>query len=347
MKSFPAIAISIAGIVAINFGCSQSTGSLAQQVYPVTRAGVRCIVSNGIALYAAQGDSVFLSNSNGVNWQYAGVTPQQSAIFSLLATNSALFAGALNTGAFVSMNGGALWAMINTGLIDSTLDSTVQNGKATYYAVYDTPTVNALAARGDTIIAGTNYGAFITTNSGALWQSADSGLYTSGYPNAPNNHIDVISLAFINGNLYAGVYGTNLFVSSNDGMSWSPVKSGLEGQSVYAVADSGAQLYAAASSGVFLSLDYGADWTPINSGFTNSSVTTLVVIGGVLFAGTQANGVYQLYSDTSTFVPVNNGLTPSLISSLFVSGANLLAGTSGGIYYTSNNGAVWTPIALP
>jgi hypothetical protein len=46
-------------------------------------------------------------------------------------------------------------------------------------------------------------------------------------------------------------------------------------------------------SGVFLSSDNGTSWTAVNTGLTYTDVLTLTVSGSNLFAGTQALGVWR------------------------------------------------------
>ena len=46
------------------------------------------------------------------------------------------------------------------------------------------------------------------------------------------------------------------------------------------------------AGGVFLSTDNGSSWTAVNSGLTNRSVLSLAVSGSNLFAGTDGGGVF-------------------------------------------------------
>jgi hypothetical protein len=61
--------------------------------------------------------------------------------------------------------------------------------------------------------------------------------------------------------LYLGA-GPELLRSDDAGMSWEVVGGGLDGVTVYGVADVGDTLLAATSSGVYRSVDAGVSWSP-------------------------------------------------------------------------------------
>ena len=92
-------------------------------------------------------------------------------------------------------------------------------------------------------------------------------------------------------NLFAGT-GGGVYLSTNNGASWTPVNTGLWNLGVIALAVSGTNLFAGTDgAGVFLSTNHGANWTNVSTGLTNCSVCSLAVSGTNLFAGT-GDGVY-------------------------------------------------------
>jgi hypothetical protein len=102
---------------------------------------------------------------------------------------------------------------------------------------------------------------------------------------------------------------------------------------VYALAVSGTNLFAGTFGGVFLSTDNGTSWTAVNAGLTYATVYALVVSGTNLFAGTAYGGVYLSTDNGTSWTAVNSGLTSSLVYALAVSGANIFAGTEwGGVW---------------
>jgi len=74
--------------------------------------------------------------------------------------------------------------------------------------------------------------------------------------------------------LFAGTDG-GIFLSTDNGTSWTAVNTGLTNTTVHALAVSGANLYAGTEGGVFLSTDNGTSWTAVNTGLTNTTVLSL------------------------------------------------------------------------
>ncbi len=93
-------------------------------------------------------------------------------------------------------------------------------------------------------------------------------------------------------NLFAGTSG-GVFLSTNNGTSWTAVNNGLTNTDVRALAVSGTNLFAGTSGGVFLSTNNGTSWTAVNTGLTNTHVRSLAVSGTNLFAGTWGGGVWR------------------------------------------------------
>ncbi|MEK9135710.1 MAG: FlgD immunoglobulin-like domain containing protein [Bacteroidota bacterium] len=156
----------------------------------------------------------------------------------------------------------------------------------------------------------------------------------------------VNAIAVSGTNLFAGTanfgVGDGVFLSTNNGTSWTAVNTGLSNTSVLALALSGTNLFAGTSGGVFLSTNNGTSWTAVNTGLTNTTVFALAVSGTNLFAGTLAGGVFLSTNNGTSWTAVNSGLTNTDVRSLAVSGTNLFAGTGGrGVFVSTNNGTSW------
>src|ERR1035441_7775634 len=86
-------------------------------------------------------------------------------------------------------------------------------------------------------------------------------------------------------NLYAGASPGGVFLSTNNGRSWTAA--GLTNTYVVALAASGTNRFAATLlGGPFLSTNNGTSWTPVKIGLTNTSVSSLATSGPNLLAGT-------------------------------------------------------------
>jgi len=144
-------------------------------------------------------------------------------------------------------------------------------------------------------------------------------------------------------NLFAGTYNGGVYLSTNNGTSWTAINNGLNESFVYALAVSGTNIFAGTNGGVFLSTNNGASWTTANNGLTSGYANTFAVSGTNLFAGASGYGVYLSTNNGTSWTLVNNGLINLYINVLTVSGTKLFAGTSsGGVFLSTNNGTSWT-----
>jgi hypothetical protein len=84
--------------------------------------------------------------------------------------------------------------------------------------------------------------------------------------------------------------------------------------------------------GVFLSTNNGTSWTAVNAGLTDTNVAAFAVSGTNLFAGTYLGGVFLSTNNGTSWTAVNTGLTNYNVYALAVSGTNLFGGTDGGVW---------------
>ena len=84
----------------------------------------------------------------------------------------------------------------------------------------------------------------------------------------------------------------DVFVSTNNGVSWTSASNIQNNANVFALAISGANICVATSKGIFLSTNNGTNWNVDTSGLANSSVYSLLASGANLFAGTVSGGVF-------------------------------------------------------
>ena len=94
-----------------------------------------------------------------------------------------------------------------------------------------------------------------------------------------------------------------VFISTNNGSSWSPINNGLTDKYIHALAISGINIFAGTDHGVFFTANDGASWTMVNTGLKNLYIRSLRISDMTLFAGTIDGGVWQRpLSDTITSV---------------------------------------------
>jgi ligand-binding sensor domain-containing protein len=154
-------------------------------------------------------------------------------------------------------------------------------------------------------------------------------------------------------NLFAGNEDGGVFLSTNNGTSWTAVNTGMTNTKVFSLAVSGTNLFAGTFGGVFLSTNNGASWTAVNTGLTSSFVFALYVSGTNLLAGTGGGGVFLYTNNGTNWTAISNNLPTNCdIHALAVSpngkgGMNLFAANTGGLFRSTNNGASWTLIGIP
>jgi len=228
--------------------------------------------------------------------------------------------------AFFTLNNmvNAQWTAVNTGLPSSGTNTNVE-----YFAVI-----------GSNLFAATEFGVYMTSDSGANWTGVNTGL----------TNTDIEALAAVGTNLFAGTNGGGIFKSTNNGASWTPMNTGLDtsmGHSVYSFFVSGTNLYAGTEAGVFLSVSPYTSWTSVNTGLPKTDIYAFTQIGSDLFAEVLFNGVY-MYNGTS-WAAVNTNLPTGFnadFESFAVIGSNLFAGDLGeGVYLSTDNGAMWTAVS--
>lgn len=147
--------------------------------------------------------------------------------------------------------------------------------------------------------------------------------------------------------LFAGTERAQIFLSTNNGSSWSGANGNFTWAPVSAFAVTGGYIIASADSGggMYRSSDNGKTWEFAGTGLTSTRVSSLALKGTTLFAGTKGGGVFLSNDNGSNWTPVNHGLTNRQVRSIAVLGDNVFAGTyESGIFVSSDNGANWSQV---
>ncbi len=192
-------------------------------------------------------------------------------------------------------------------------------------------------------------GVFKTTNGGASWAGAGTGL--------PGDA--VLSLAidpFTSTTVYAGTRSRGVWKSTDGGTSWTAA--GLTGSRVWTLAIdpvTSSTLYAGTASGVFKSTDGAATWTAATSGIGAQQVFALAinpVSPSILYAGTRDNGVFRTSDGAATWTAASIGLTGAAknVTTIAIdpkTPSTLYAGTNGsGVFKSTDGAATWNAAAF-
>jgi hypothetical protein len=189
---------------------------------------------------------------------------------------------------------------------------------------------------------------------GQEWARAQNWTRTNG----PTPHTgDVQCLLASGSDLFAGTIEDGVFLTTNNGATWSAVNSGLligsAHTAVYALAMNGTNLFAGTNSGVFLSTNNGTAWSTVNNGLPNNStpeIWALDTLGSNLFAGSDGQGVFLSTNQGASWTQVwtKVGLSYVTVFAFAVIGSNLFAGVAAGAttgaFLSTDNGSSWAQV---
>lgn len=310
-------------------------------------------------LYCANGypwggasNGIYKSTNSGVTWTQltsglpSGTNFGRLEISICEGTPTTLYAGISQTisngaglyGVYRSTNGGATW----------TLQSTSPNmyaGQGWYNLVVEAhPTdPNQVWSNG--------LDAYKSTDGGVNWTRMT--LWTASEGNSQYAHADHHAMAFMPGTPATIILGTDggLFKSTNNGVAWSGLNTGLITYQYYAICndnllpnvayggtqDNGTNKYNNANNH---SRVLGGDGGYCNVDFTNSNN---------VYATTQRGNHYKSTNAGTSFSSIQNGIvgagawvTPRVMDP---TNANILYTGTNAVYKTTNGGASWSAIS--
>jgi photosystem II stability/assembly factor-like uncharacterized protein len=322
-------------------------------------AGIHSLTFVGPILFACTDAGIFLSTNYGKSWQPSNNGIQDVTVNTLITLpakegNTRIFAGTFPSGIFMSTNNGDNWTAFNNGINSINCNALIaKNGDifagtssgifhSTYYGSTWTysglennaPVISFCLVpnnNGETnILAGTWYGNFISSNGGSTWNKIGLDHEITAAI------IDSNSAGGIN--IFAGTNGSGIFLSTDNGITWNSLHNGIPTMTtIYALAFSGTNLFAAAGYIVYSSSDNGMSWSPtgLNTYVTSeyTYITSLVTSSrgsksSTIFAGSNSLGVFASTDNGVTWQSANLGLSNLGICSLAVSELYLFAGTN-------------------
>lgn len=278
--------------------------------------------------------------------------PYGGYIQCIVGTGDTLFAGTLGRGAYRSTNRGKSWKRSNNGL--------------------SSQTVNVLVIASGTVYAGTNEGVFKRGISDSVWVPSNKGI--------ANRVIN--SVAIQDSVVFAGSFGVGVFRSIDRGDNWALSNSYLTDYRVLSIAASKERVYVGTLQGIYCSTNQGVSWSSMSSGIDISGVFALLVRDSTLFAagssgfvyrstgsgqlerlgqtqsstevrslsflnstliaGTNGSGVFVSIDSGSTWEASSHGLPSLEIRTVASIGEDVFAGMAGaGIFLSNDNGLNW------
>ncbi|MEZ4808132.1 MAG: hypothetical protein R2815_11780 [Flavobacteriales bacterium] len=158
--------------------------------------------------------------------------------------------------------------------------------------------------------------------------------------------------------IYAAHYPVGISKSTNDGVTWAPVNSGITATGgntfVQSVGHNATYLFAGTQSGVYRSNNGGTSWTNINGSLTASSTVYVnkwfhfgIATFGV-FTGTIANGggIARTNDNGTTWLIGHSGMGSNVtVYHMTDDGTKLYAATSTGLYTSVDGGQQWSAVS--
>jgi hypothetical protein len=276
------------------------------------------LVVIGQYLFALTSDGVYRSSDRGLSWTFPNIPQAQVRPVAPLVVGSTLFV-VTSEGLYRTTNFGASWEPLSPP--------------------YSYEQIEILGASGSVIFkVGGSWGAgglFFSSDLGTTWRQA-----SLSPQDAP-----ILSIFSHGDRLFAGTYGVpGVWVSTNNGDSWSTTSSGMIYTGIGAFAAIDTMIFAGTGGGVYRSTDNGVNWQPVNGNLPASQIEDFALVpssvGFVNFFTAIGREVYRSM-DTSGWWDIRATLSDS-VRAFGVIGVNLFAGTAGGgVFRSSHSGADW------
>jgi len=308
---------------------------------------------------ASMAGGVYRSLDGGASWSFSGLANETVLCF--LANGPVIFAGTGSGSIFRTTNQGVTWSSSSAGLFGGS--------------------VNGLVAASGTIFAACGQGLFRSTDQGASWEPVSgfefynlfsmgqsgavlfaggfNGILRSTNGGASWSHVEVPSdelvrftaFAFSGATAFAASAGfgeTQVYRSTDQGATWTPLVGAITGVENEALFSSGTVLLAGGpDKGVMATTDGGSTWDSRTLGLApGGSIRSIVLDGTALYAGTAGNGVWKSGDLGDTWArsdaSEDGALANELVPGLAVRSGKLFAVTSQhGAYRSIDGGESW------
>ncbi len=290
---------------------------------------ILALTSDGATVLAGTANGVYRSTDKGTAWKPINNGLLALTVYSFASVGLNLLAGTSN-GVFVGDDQGRNWQQANDGLTSQ------------LPPFLNVTTLAAVTASGATrVFAVESFGGFFSSGDlGKSWQRVE-GLPNLAGVSAMGVSGSALFVSLFN-RVTPAPDSATVYRSTDLGKSWSPAGRGLASAIPIAFASLGSNLFAAANESVFVSANNGESWSAMNAGLPEKTrITALAVSGSSVYAGTAGKGVYvsadngQNWTQASSFLPPN-----AYITSVFSAGSNLFAVAANDFNEACPNGGV-------
>ena len=330
----------------------------------------RCIYNNRLigafsdqTSFLGSGWGIALSDDQGVTWRWNnnGLPPKFDAADRLVKSGNDTYVGTDAAGVFKSTDFGDSWFSANNGIYAANTVGISFDNEGSIYAACWSNGIYKSTDKGQTwelknvgfttsyiysiisddngiLLAGTDHGAFRSTNKGESWVQITSMFFFGFYKDNLNR-------------IYGLSYGSGVYRTTNQGSTWTRIDNGFINGYVFGFAiDSSNNIYAGTRSGyIYKSTNDGSSWSNVyQGGVSNSALSSIAIApNGTIFATDIKEGLLRstdsgqnwnlLLADNSSpqAYPVNvdkNGVV------------YVASDTSNKFYSSTDNGDTWNDI---
>ncbi len=191
--------------------------------------------------------------------------------------------------------------------------------------------VHALAIHGTTILAGTPKGIFRSTNNGSSWTVENTGL--------TRPQIEALTSG---GSNFFVANSDSVFCSTDDGLTWDKASSGLKMYELQSLVSDGTTVLAGNFSEVYRSTDQGAHWALDTAGMLFWGASSFTTIGTTVFAINEV-GVFRSTFDGMRWDSACADLANDEVKTITSNGSLLIAGNDNSFFLSSDSGTHWKP----
>lgn len=193
-------------------------------------------------------------------------------------------------------------------------------------------TYNIVNIESTLFISAGNGGIYKSTNNGTIWTKKKTGL--------PLNE-GIQDLVEHNGILYASIYRNGIYISLDEGETWSPINSGINTLTFYNIGINGSNIYGGyANGGIYFSSDNGEKWVEKSNNVSDQQIQDFAFFNSQVYASGKSLFKSSNNGDTWNEVYVN-GQTPNGFRCMLATENKLYLGGDGNIF-SSTDGINWT-----
>ena len=296
---------------------SSSDGGITWNTIAFSGISVKSLAIEDTLIFVSLGTQIHRSFDDGITWQIVrnGINNSLSDNLLILGTN--IFHGT-SSGIYCSTDTGSTWTQRNNGLSDIR--------------------VTALQKDGTKIFAGTKSGLFMSQDTGQTWISMNNGL----------NNLEITTITIAGGKIYCGTLYGSIYISSNNGNSWTKFNDGFTANTCTQLISSNNRLFSVSRFGVYASDDEGDNWYRSDAfGSTDTFYNSLKI--STKYPNVYACNENKIAVSNDNGVSWTNGQTPTIFTNMlctFENDTNVLAGSSDGLISSVDTCQTWTAIYI-